>query len=164
MGVLGLAAAFATNLLLPAKWDGSPSHDWLAIWLMALTVATVVGALSMYAKASRTGQSLRTELFRKIIWGMTPALALGGVLTVAIILQTADWRLLAPVWLGSYGIAVVAGGQYSVLPVRMMGLGFLVLAGIAALAAPGFETLLLAIGFGVVHVGFGAYIAWRYDG
>ena len=90
---------------------------------------------------------------------------LGGILTTAIILNgESAWWILPTVWLGCYGLAVLAAGQVSVWPVRLMGLGFLSLAALSVLTAPALGLLWLAAGFGGLHVGFGAYISWRYDG
>ena len=78
-------------------------------------------------------------------------------------LNGAGGQLLPPVWLGCYGLSVLAAGQVSVWPVRIMGLGFLSLAALSALA-PEFGILWLAAGFGALHIAFGSYITWRYDG
>ena len=107
------------------------------------------------------GHSLRSELLRKILLGMLPGLFCGGLLTLAVVLYAADWRLLAPVWLGCYGLAVLAGGQYSVLAVRLMGFAFMGLAALSVAAPAAWGLLWLALGFGGVHLGFGAYIGPR---
>jgi len=59
---------------------------------------------------------------------------------------------------------MIAGGVMSVAPVRWMGISFLALAGAGVLLPPQYGLLLLAAGFGVLHLAYGAYIAWRHDG
>jgi hypothetical protein len=44
-----------------------------------------------------------------------------------------------------------------------MGVGFLLLGAVAALA-PAWGNTALLLGFGVLHIGFGAFVAARYDG
>ncbi len=72
--------------------------------------------------------------------------------------------LLPAIWLGCYGAAVTNGGQVSVPPVRYMGLSFIAAAAGAALTSPSMGLAWLGVGFGWLHLVFGAYIAWRYHG
>jgi hypothetical protein len=45
-----------------------------------------------------------------------------------------------------------------------MGVSFLVVAGGAALSPHGMGLTWLAVGFGWLHLVYGAFIAWRYNG
>ena len=45
-----------------------------------------------------------------------------------------------------------------------MGLGFLGLGALALVAPPGWGDGFMALGFGVLHIGFGIVIARRYGG
>lgn len=135
----------------------------LAMWMLLLVVSLIVGAGSMRAKARRTGQMFFSPVLRKAMWGYGSAMLLGAVLTVAAMrIGRAD--LLPEAWLGCYGVALVSAGGYSVSPVRWMGFCFLALAAVAATTPPVHGLALLALGFGWVHIAFGAYIAWRHDG
>jgi hypothetical protein len=58
---------------------------------------------------------------------------------------------------------MLAGGTQSVRAVPAMGAAFLVLGAVAALA-PGWSDVLLALGFGGLHLAFGPYIARRHGG
>jgi hypothetical protein len=62
-----------------------------------------------------------------------------------------------------YGAAITAGGAFSVRALPIMGAGFLFL-GAAAAIAPAWGNTALLLGFGVLQVAFGTYIAVRYDG
>ena len=67
-------------------------------------------------------------------------------------------------WLLLYGVAVITGGMYSVPPVWIMGIVFMVV-GIFALWAPfAWSNALLTTAFGGLHLGFGALIARRHGG
>jgi hypothetical protein len=107
--------------------------------------------------------SLSRGVARRFLLGLTPPLVAAAILS--IVLFSAGLTTAIPgTWLLLYGAAVVSGGTYSVRPVPVMGVCFMVL-GIAAFVAPeSWSNLLLAIGFGGLHIFFGAVIARRYGG
>jgi hypothetical protein len=95
--------------------------------------------------------------------GFTPPALAGIVLTLAL------WRweatgLIPGAWLLLYGVAVVAGGTFSVRVVPLMGVCFMVLGALGLLLAPGSGNALMAVGFGGLHIVFGILIARRHGG
>ena len=72
-------------------------------------------------------------------------------------------HLLPGVWLSLYGLAALTGGAFSVRSVAIMGMGFLVLGAVALLHA-NIGQLLMLYGFGILHLGFGVYVAFRHGG
>ena len=92
-----------------------------------------------------------------------PLLAAAGVLST--VLFTAGATAAIPgTWLLLYGAGVLSGGTYSVRPVPIMGLCFMLLGLVAFVAPASWLNLLLAAGFGGLHILFGAIIARRYGG
>lgn len=163
-GLLALAAAWVNLRLTGAPWEDWGHPDLaLGVWGGALGAAILVGVCATLYKAQRTGQVLWSPLLRKVLWGLCPTLLLGGFLTVAVV-RAGRPDFLSGIWLGCYGAAVTAGGVMSVAVVRWMGVAFLLLGAAALWAPPSAGLGLLAMGFGFLHLAFGAYIAWRHDG
>ncbi len=138
-------------------------EGWLAVWLAEALLAFSIALFSMQWKASRQGIDLLSTAGRRLLMGLLPALAAGGVLTAAIVWDGST-RLIPGVWLLLYGLGVVQAGVFSVRVVPAMGIVFVVL-GAIALPMPWLWTnIVLAAGFGLAHIGFGAFIASRHGG
>lgn len=155
MGATALAAA-AFAALQPT------SGRWLAVWLAEAVLAVALGGAAITLKARRQGASLVAPPARKFATGFAPAIAVGALLTFALV-RAGAVDLLPGTWLSLYGCAVVAGGAFSVPAVPLAGACFLAL-GTAALVVPAAGDVLLALGFGGVNLGFGAWIARRHGG
>ncbi len=164
IGLLALGVTAVNRWQTGPPWreqDVNPAG--LALWGGLLAVSLAIGVAAMGRKARHTGQVFWSPVLRKALWGYGAAMTLGAILTGSVIYEgRAD--LLAEVWLGCYGAGLTAAGVVSVAPVRWMGMSFLLLAAGAAVAPPWAGLLLLGLGFGWVHLAFGAYIAWKHDG
>lgn len=136
---------------------------WLAVWLAEALVAVTVALVAMHWKASRLGTPILSVSGRRLFVGLLPALFAGGVMTVALV-RAADPRQIPGVWLLLYGVAVMQAGAFSVRTIPVMGAVF-VLAGAIALPLPWWwANVMLAVGFGLIHIAFGTYIARRHGG
>lgn len=168
VGLIALPAAFFA--------DRQPTPErWLATWLAAAAVAGSVGLGAMYRKMRRRvaagGSALVNVPARRFLLNYTPAILSGAVLTLALvdpftvgIAPQLTARVLPGLWLLLYGVGVATGGAFSVRIVPMMGLVLMAL-GIAALFVPALDgDLAMALGFGVVQMGFGVVIARRHGG
>ncbi len=156
MGVVALGAAVL------AAAAPSPA-SWLSIWLGAAVLSFVASALLMARKSRAEGVALLSGPGRRFAWSMTPALAAGGVLTVALA-RAGHFELLPGAWLLLYGASIVTGGSHSVRPVPVMGLAFM-LVGVAALASPpAWGDAYMAGAFGGLHIAFGLLIWRKYGG
>jgi hypothetical protein len=87
----------------------------------------------------------------------------GGVLSAALV-RAGMSDLLPGAWLLLYGAGVVAGGWASVRIVPLMGACFMAAgaAGLLTTSPPSY--ILLAAGFGGLHIVFGTIIAVKYGG
>lgn len=163
-GCLALAGVAANAWITGAPWSRGP-HPRMAfgIWGIVLMAALTVVLLGMYRKSRQTQAPIQPPLARKLLWSLCPTLFLGALLTALIVKAgTVEW--LPVVWLGCYGAAAANGGQISVAPIRSMGLCFLLAAAGAAFTPREAGLAWLAVGFGWLHIAYGAYIARRYNG
>jgi hypothetical protein len=154
MGLSAFAAAMAVM-----AYPGS----FLTIWLVEAMIALAIGMVSTIWKARGIRVLAGSGPARKFAWSFAPPLIVGVVLTVVLV-RAAVPGLLPGVWLCVYGVAIIAGGAFSVRVIPIMGVGFLC-AGIAAFCTPSaWGNAWLASAFGGLHVVFGAIIARRYGG
>jgi hypothetical protein len=156
MGVIALGAAAVAGV--------QPTRErWLFVWIATAALAFVAGALAMHLKARRHSDSVLSPAGRKFALVFAPPVLAGAVLTVALSLS-GSYDILPGLWLSLYGAAVITGGAYSVRIVPVTGAVFM-LFGVAALFAPrAWHDVLLAAGFGFVHIVSGLVIARRYGG
>lgn len=156
MGLTALAAA-------ALSWRETVGGRWLTIWVGAAVVAFAIGGGTMMAKARDRGERLSRGVGRRFLFSLIPSTVAAVALTAALV-ELGAIAAIPGTWLLLYGVGVLTGGVHSVRPVPVMGLGF-VLLGLLALAAPSaWATPLLALGFGGLHLLFGAIIARRYGG
>jgi hypothetical protein len=155
MGIVALVAAGLASRT-------TTSAAWLTTWLVAATISFVISAPLMARKSRAAGVALLSGPGRRFAWSMTPALAAGAVLTVALA-REGLWGLLPGTWLLLYGASIVTGGSHSVRPVPLMGAAFMLM-GIAAFASPpAWGDVYMAAAFGALHIVFGLLI-WRKHG
>lgn len=159
MVAVGVIAGAATLL---ARVQPSAGR-WLAVWLAAAVLASLVSTAATIRKARRARMPLLSGPGRKLLFAFAPPMFVGAVLT-AVLAAGAQLHLLRGVWLLLYGTAVMAGGAFSVRIVPVMGLCFLLIGTLALLAPPAWGSALLLVGFGGLHLVFGWLIARRHGG
>ncbi len=156
MGATALFAAFAAHLAKSPK-------AWLAIWAGEAMLAFAIGLAFSYRKAMREGNPLMSRTFRRFVLAMAPSAFVGAMLTV-MLYRDGQQALLPSMWLLLYGLGVSSAGAFSVRAVPLMGVGFLVLGGVAAFTPAGWGDGLMAVGFGGLHLGVGYLIARHFGG
>ena len=154
----------AVALVASAVAAAQESADrWLATWLAAAAIAAAIGLVAMGRKASRAGAPLTVANARRFALGMLAPLVAGAAITYEL-WAARTFTVMAPAWLLLYGAGVLTGGMFSVPVVRAIGGCFMALGIAAILTPPEWGNVWLTIGFGGLHVGFGAYIARNYGG
>lgn len=155
MGSIGLLAALITAL---PRW----SSHWLAIWLIACLGAFVVGGAVMARQAAQTGHARYLGPVRKFLLCLCPTLLAGAVLTL-VLWHVGIEKLIPGTWLLLYGCAVLSASTVTVARTRVliavMGALFVLLGGTAYALPPGGQTVMLGLGFGLLHFVSGVLIA-----
>jgi hypothetical protein len=135
--------------------------------LVATALAILLSALAggwffTARKARQRGERVWDASSRRLLWALMMPLATGGVFCLAL-LYWGLVGLLAPATLVFYGLALVNGSKYTLRDVASLGLLEITL-GLAGMFSPGYGLELWAIGFGVLHILYGAWMYYKYDG
>jgi hypothetical protein len=164
--VPGVGGMLMGSTALAAAWIAGPrtnSPRWLEVWLAEAVVALLVGIAAAAHKSKRVRIPLLSGPGRKFIAGLAPAMVTGAILTLVLFRQGVP-AVLPGVWLLLYGAGVVSGGAASVRVVPAMGALFMLAGGVALFLPAASGDLLLAAGFGGLHIVFGTIIAVKYGG
>ncbi|HEX3158767.1 MAG TPA: hypothetical protein VHQ45_09625 [Gemmatimonadaceae bacterium] len=155
-GVLALAAAFV------AQTQQSTSA-WLLVWTTTLVASTAVSGWATVRKARRARMPLLSGPGRKFLLGFSPPMIVGALLSV-VLLRLDIVTVLPGLWLLLYGTAVLAAGAFSVRVVPLMGVSFMLLGALALFLPAAWGNMLMAVGFGGLHLAFGVAIARSHGG
>ncbi len=160
----GLVAVGVTALVAAAIAPRNVASDrWVMVWMGEALLAIAISVGTSVLKAQRLQVPLFGAVGRRFMLAFATPAAAGAVLSAALILAKAN-TLLPGAWLLLYGAAVAGGGSFSVGSVPVMGAAFMALGTVAMFAPPAWANVLLGSGFGLLHVGFGAWIARRHGG
>jgi hypothetical protein len=157
--VIGLTAIVA------ALVAGRQSLPWarVATWVAEAGIAAGISVASMTFKSHAANMPLLSGPLRKLVLSFSPPMIVGAVLT-AMLIKHGNYDYLPGVWMLLYGAAVVSAGTYSVRSVPVMGAMFMLLGTITLFAPFTWATAMMILSFGMLHIAFGIWIAWRHGG
>lgn len=164
--VPGYGMAIVGCSALVAAWLGAGAKSreaWLAIWTAEGMAAILLGFIALIWKATNSGVSLLSGPARRFGLGFAPPLFAGAALTAAAA-RSNHYSEVAGLWLLLYGVGIISGGISSVRAVFVMGFTFTAMGVITLFAPVQYNDLLLAIGFGGLHIAFGLWIARKHGG
>lgn len=164
-GVSGWGEMMIGVIAIGAAWfaaHASSPQDWIRIWIGAAALGVVTGVGAMLWKASRSGKSLLSRPARRFVFGLAPPMIAAGAITPTLY-QHGLVDYLPAVWLLLFGAGVIGGGAFSVEAIPLMGACFMLLGALKLVLGPAWGDLFMALGFGGLHLVFGAWI-WRRHG
>jgi len=161
LGEMAIGATALVACLIAAR---QPTFNlWLAVWLAEALISLLIAGWSMDRKARAVQMPLFSGSGRKAVFSLAPPVIAGGLLTIVLV-QAGLPNAIPGVWLLLYGTGVITGGMFSVRAVPVMGLCFMGLGATALFSPPAFANWFMAVGFGGLHVLFGAIIVRKYGG
>lgn len=175
-GVCGLIGAWIAYGILNdyyanGSWDifkrySGPEFQDLKIKLLVLGIIVFIGAfLSSFVftwlKAKKQNIPLWNLTSRKLFWNMIIPLSAGALFIMGM-LRYDDWRYVAPASLVFYGLALVNASKFTFTDVRYLGYGQIIL-GLINMLNIGYGLYFWALGFGVLHIVYGAIMWWKYE-
>jgi hypothetical protein len=124
-------------------------------------VAFTGGFYFTYRKAHRQGHKLWNNASRQMLLSLFFPLFAGGVFSVVFIYYGCGF-FVGAACLTFYGLALISASRHTLSDIRYLGM-FDVALGCAALFFPGFGLYFWALGFGVLHILYGAIMWNKYD-
>jgi hypothetical protein len=160
MGIIGVLAAVVVSL---PRW----SADWLGIWLVAAAVAFLLGGTLVARQVAWRGHARYLGPARRFALCLGPALLAGAILTAAL-WSTGAAAVIPGMWLLLYGCAVLSASTVTAAAVSRllctMGALFVALGTATFFLPAAAHTVMLGLGFGVLHIIFGVLIGRVPDG
>ncbi|GAB4107826.1 hypothetical protein GCM10028791_02730 [Echinicola sediminis] len=169
-GVFALIGAYAAYELVYVHQE-SMEYGTLIVNRESILILGLIGALTLLCsvvagivftkrKVAQRQEKLWDYQTKRLLINLAIPLLAGGAFCV-ILLVKGYIGLIAPLTLIFYGLALVNVSKYTLGEVRTLGLAEIVL-GLLASYFIGFGLLFWAIGFGVLHVIYGAVMQVKY--
>ncbi len=138
----------------------------LIVKLILIAVLVLIASISTAIVLSMRQAKLKEvpiwgSISQSLLFHMVVPLLAGGAL-ISIFIFHHHYGFISAVSLIFYGIALVSASNYTFADVKYLGL-LEILIGLIAACLPGHGLLFWAIGFGVLHIIYGARIYLKYD-
>lgn len=126
-----------------------------------LMAAIVAAFIFTWWNSRKTKVPLWGSVSRRLFINFSIPLFAGGVFLLKMI-DLEYFGLIAPGCLLFYGIALVNASKYTLGEIRYLGYGEILL-GLINCWMPGAGLLFWTLGFGVLHIVYGAMMWWKYE-
>ncbi len=171
-GIYALIGAFIGYKLVYTENSGLLFRDFYVndpmVWWPLFLVAAVVLALSLITgimltirQAKKKGENYWNPVSKRLLTSMAIPLFTGGLLILILIFR-GYYGIISSSCLIFYGLALVAGSQYTFSDVKWLGFCEIILGLLAALL-PGYGIVFWVIGFGILHILYGSIMHFKYN-
>lgn len=175
-GLFALGGAIAAWLMLDLSsgetyysraYDASEGYDFDfftfffidAVVVLVLSIGT--GFLLTRRKALKGGHDIWGATAMRMLVNLFVPLVVGGIFCL-LLLHHGVIGLIAPTTLIFYGLALLNASKYTLNDIRYLGVTEILL-GLLGCYFVGHGLLIWAVGFGVLHIVYGAYMYFKYD-
>jgi hypothetical protein len=133
----------------------------LQIAIVTLLAALVSAFIFTYLRSRKTGTTLLSKTSIRLLINVSIPLIVGGIYLFRL-MTFKIYGLIAPGCLIFYGLALLNASKYTLKEIRYLGICEILL-GILNLWHIGHGLYYWAIGFGVLHIIYGAAMWWEYE-
>jgi hypothetical protein len=133
----------------------------LLIAVVVFAAAFISAFLFTYQHSKKNGIAIWGNSAKRLTYNTLLPMVAGGCIILRM-LQLGMYGFIAPTCLVVYGLGLVNGSKYTLGEVRYLGYGQIVL-GVLNLWMMGYGLYFWAIGFGVLHIVYGAVMWWKYE-
>ncbi|WP_158841353.1 hypothetical protein [Polaribacter sp. L3A8] len=166
-GIYALIGSAYAYWLVTQKGNGILTLDG-EVFRLALIDLLLVGALSVATaiflttrKAKKNNEKIWDPLTRRLLFNfITPLVA--GAIYIIIILNQQRYGQTGALMLLFYGLALFNASKYTLGDVKYLGLTQIVL-GLLSAILPGYGFWFWVLGFGIMHILYGAVMYFKYD-
>lgn len=146
-----------------SKWGIKPIPFLLLDGFIVLTLALSFGFYFSIRKAKKQGAKFWDNTAKRLLINLSIPLVTGGIFVLILLFKFDLVELIPPVTLIFYGLALINGSKYTLDELRYLGL-FEIALGLIGTWFVSYALLFWAIGFGVLHIIYGALMYKKYDG
>lgn len=133
----------------------------LAVAFIVLLLALGTAYLLSQNNSKRKSLTFWSPASKQFILSLFIPVAAGGLFSIALIHES-TYQLIAPATLLFYGLGLINASHFTRGEIKNLGIGQLLL-GLIAAFFPDYGLICWALGFGVLHVIYGAMMYYRYD-
>lgn len=133
----------------------------IIIALAVLGAAVFTGIYLTRKKAKKEGIKTWDDTAKKTLINLLIPLVAGGILVI-IFYNQGLIGMIAPVTLIFYGMGLINASHHTYRDIRLLGISEVIL-GLIASAVIGYGLLIWALGFGVLHIVYGAMMYFKYE-
>lgn len=137
------------------------SKGFISVGLTVLVLALGSAIALSYKKAKRMNLPLWDHTAKRLIISLLIPLVAGG-LFILILLSQGEIKLLAPLTLIFYGLALVNASKYTYNDLKVLGITEVIL-GLLGSYFIGYGLVFWTIGFGIVHIVYGVWMYYKYE-
>ncbi len=129
--------------------------------VVVLTASLITGYWLSSRKAKKTATSIWNATSKRLVLNLSIPLVTGGIF-ILILLTYGHFGVAAPASLIFYGLAVINASDNLFDEVRYLGYSE-IFVGLICAALPGYGLLFWFVGFGLLHIIYGALMYKKYD-